>query len=332
MAAKLGRLEKVDLRAVWNNEASDFTPWLAQEENLALLGETIGLDLELEAREKPVGPYRADILCKDTLTDAWVLIENQIERTDHNHLGQILTYAAGLDAVTIVWVARQFTEEHRAALDWLNEITDDEINFFGLEVELWRIGESNIAPKFNLVSQPNEWVRQVKAEREHGELTPTRLLELEYWTAFREHLTRAGSYLKSQKPYPQHWTNVSIGRSNFHIEVYVNTKRNMIGMYLAIGGPDAKAYFHLLKREISTIEAELGCSLSWDELPKKKSSYISLNGEGFNPADRNDWPRQHQWLRERLEAFYTAFVGRVKALNAEDYYADQQEGSVDGTP
>lgn len=124
----LGRLEKVDLRIVWTHEANHFTPWLAQENNLALLGDTIGLDLELSSREQSVGPYRADIVCKDTITDSWVLIENQLERTDHTHLGQLLTYAAGLDAVTIVWIAPRITDEHRAALDWLNEVTDERIN------------------------------------------------------------------------------------------------------------------------------------------------------------------------------------------------------------
>lgn len=117
MASQLGRLEKVELREVWKTEASDFTPWLAQEQNIELLGETIGIDLEVEAQEKNVGPFRADILCKDTLTDNWVLIENQLERTDHTHLGQLLTYAAGLNAVTIVWIAERFTDEHRATLD-----------------------------------------------------------------------------------------------------------------------------------------------------------------------------------------------------------------------
>jgi len=155
----LGRLAKVELRDVWKNEAQDFTPWLAEEDNLALLGDTIGLDLELEAVEKGVGPFSADIVCKETANNTNVLIENQIERTDHTHLGQIMTYAAGLNAVTIVWVAKRFTDEHRAALDWLNEITNEDITFFGLEVEVWRIGDSAKAPKFNVVSKPNEWTK-----------------------------------------------------------------------------------------------------------------------------------------------------------------------------
>ena len=138
----LGRLERVELRDIWLSEASDFTPWLARKENLEILGQTLGMiDLELEAQERPVGPFRADILCKDIETNRWVLIENQLERTDHNHLGQLLTYASGLEAVTIVWIAARFTEEHRSTLDWLNRITDESFRFFGLEVEHWRIGD-----------------------------------------------------------------------------------------------------------------------------------------------------------------------------------------------
>ncbi len=147
----LGRLERVDLRTYWLNEASYFTPWLAQEENVALLGETIGIELEVQQQEANVGPFRADILCRNTADNSFVLVENQLERTDHMHLGQLVTYAAGLDAVTVIWIASRFTEEHRAALDWLNEITHEGFNFFGLEIELWCTGSSLAAPKDRLI-------------------------------------------------------------------------------------------------------------------------------------------------------------------------------------
>ena len=140
MNNQLGRLQRVSLRDIWQHEASDFTPWLAKEENLALLGETLSLELELEGQEENVGPFKADILCKDTLSGQFVLIENQLERTDHSHLGQLITYAAGLEAVTIVWIADRFTDEHRAALDWLNEISDDSAHFFGLELNSGGLG------------------------------------------------------------------------------------------------------------------------------------------------------------------------------------------------
>ncbi len=132
----LAQLQKVDLREVWKSEPGDFRPWLADPGGLKLLGDTIGVDLELEAQEKDVGSFRADILCKNIADNTWVLIENQLETTDHTHLGQFLTYAAGLDAVIIIWIAKRFTDEHRATLDWLNEVTGKNINIFGLGVEL----------------------------------------------------------------------------------------------------------------------------------------------------------------------------------------------------
>ncbi len=145
-----------------------------------------------------------------------VLIENQLERTDHTHLGQLLTYASGLHTVTIVWVAAKFSEEHRAALDWLNEITDDTFRFFGLEVELWRIGNSPAASKFNVISKPNDWSRTVsKAARKISEddLNPTKANYLHYWTKFSEYVRENSAIVRPQKPSPYHWTSVSIGRS-----------------------------------------------------------------------------------------------------------------------
>ncbi|MCK4978120.1 MAG: DUF4268 domain-containing protein, partial [Anaerolineales bacterium] len=241
--ADLGKLVKVDLRKVWANEAGVFTPWLAQEENIKLLGDTIGIELEVEAQEKPVGPFSADILCKDTVNNHWVLIENQLERTDHTHLGQLMTYAAGLDAVTIIWVAQRFTDEHRAAMDWLNEITEEDINFFGLEIELWQIGKSPVAPKFNIISKPNEWSKTVKTTAVKGELSETKKLQLEYWTRFREFMEESESFVRCQKPAPQHWTCFSIGRSYFHLVARVNTRDKEIGAYLNMYGSDKNTFF-----------------------------------------------------------------------------------------
>lgn len=165
----LGKLEQVDLRDIWGYEGSDFTPWMAKEENLAQLGQAIDMKLELIGQEQDIGPFRADILCKDSSTQDYVIIKSQLENTNHAHLGQVLAYAAGLRARVVVWIAKQFTEEHRAAFDWLNNISKEEFEFFALEIELWRIGDSPPAPKFNIVSKPNKWQRGViEASRASG--------------------------------------------------------------------------------------------------------------------------------------------------------------------
>ena len=170
------------------------------------------MSLGVESTECGVGPFRADILCRNQVDDSFVLIENQIESTDHSHLGQLLTYAAGLAAVTIIWVASRFTDEHRAALDWLNTITNEKFNFFGLEIELWRIGASPAAPKFNVVCQPNEWVRTTgRAVRNGDDLSPTRQQQQEYWTTFKALLTQSRSGLRTGSPRPESSFGVAWG-------------------------------------------------------------------------------------------------------------------------
>ena len=303
---------------MWSKEAGDFTPWLAQDKNLSLLGETIGLELELEAQEKNVGPFRADLLCKNTATDTWVLIENQLERTDHTHLGQLLTYAAGLNAVTIVWVASRFAEDHRAALDWLNEVTGSNINFFGLEIELWKIGDSEVAPKFNVASKPNDWTKSTGGQGQGPStpLTDTKLLQQEYWTALREYMIENNSSVKPTKPGPQHWMTFAIGRSYFQLQTFANTKENRIALGLTMTGPDAKAHYHLLLQEREEIEKEFGETLEWLELPERQESRIMLHDKHADPNKRKDWPAQHSWLYEKLEKFNSVFRTRVKQLDA----------------
>lgn len=315
--AALGRLQRVELRDIWLSEASDFTPWLAQSDNLAVLADAIGMELELEAQERNVGPFRADILCKDINSDHWVLVENQLEKTDHVHLGQLLTYAAGLQAVTIVWVAARFTEEHRAALDWLNEITDERFAFFGLEVELWKIGDSPAAPKFNVVSKPNDWSRNVgqAAKRIEAEaLTDTKQKQLAFWTAFRSHLEAAGSPIRSQKPFPQHWANFRIGRSGFALAATLHSNEHRIGVELYLNGPNAKQDFQTLLIHQQAIEVEIGCSLTWMELPERKGSRIALFRSGIDPMDMANWPMISSWMHENLEAFDKALRNRIRDL------------------
>jgi hypothetical protein len=318
----LGRLEQViDLRQCWSDEAREFTPWLAQEDNIELLSETIGLDLEVEGQEQNVGPFRADILCKDTITGHFVLIENQLERTDHLHLGQLLTYAAGLDAVTIVWIAQQFTDEHRAALDWLNGITSTSINFFGLEIELWRIGDSPLAPKFNAVSKPNDWsntVRESASSVGAVATTSTQQLHLEFWSQFRQYTLDRGSHIRIGKPSTNHWTSVAVGRSHINLSLWNSLRNGRSGVDLYIGGADAKAYFHLIHdRYRNQVETRLG-PVEWRELPQGKDSIVRVT-QPSTLADRDTWPELDAWLAETIEKWSDVFRPIVKELNAADY-------------
>ena len=321
---QLGRLEKVDLRTIFASEAGDFTPWLAKEENLLLLGQTIGFELVLEAQEKSVGPFRADVLCKDTATEHWVLIENQLERTDHTHLGQLITYAAGLKTVTIVWIASPFTEEHRAALDWLNEITDNRFNFFGLGIELWRIGNSPVAPKFNIVCKPNDWAKTVTAKTsqlESTSLSENKQLQVNYWTAFRDFVASKESQIRPTKPMPQNWMNISIGRAGFNLAAIASLydteagswDSNELRVELVIDSLDSKAYFEQILQQKAEIESELGFPLTWYNKSDVRTCRIYVR-KSTNLRDEANWQIQHQWLYENLESFYKIFRTRVLRL------------------
>lgn len=324
----LGRLEKIELRAIWMSESSHFTPWLAREENLLILGDTLGLELELEAQERAVGPFRADILCKDTGTNAWVLIENQLERTDHSHLGQLLTYASGLEAVTIIWIAARFTEEHRSTLDWLNRITDETFRFFGVEVELWKIADSPAAPRFNIVSKPNNWnklVTQAARAIDESALTSIKALQLDYWSALGTVLmAKGGPLARERKPQPQSWMSYSVGRGGFGINAAMVRPKRLVRAELYISNSDSKAFFHLLREQASEIEAEIGYALDWEELPAGRDTRISVPLTGIDPENQKDWPRQHDWLTARLNEFHRVFVNRVKALNKDDWSPDEE--------
>lgn len=328
MAKKtLGQLQRVDLREAWESESGDFTPWLASAENIALLGDAIGMELEVESQEQSVGKFRADILCRDTANQSWVLIENQLEKTDHGHLGQLITYAAGLEAATIVWVAAEIRDEHRAALDWLNHITSEQFMFFGLEVELWRIGDSLMAPKFNVVCKPNDWSRSfitaAKSAAE-GTLTENQQLQLEYWTAFRDHMISAGGIVKPTKAHPQGFMDFSLGKSGIWLEASINVRDRKITVLTIVGTPHSMAYFKQLEATRDDLEKTFGEPLDWVERPGKKLQFIRIRLDNADPGNRGDWKNQHGWIHEKLQKFYWTFSSAIKSLNAADY------GAIDG--
>jgi len=319
----LGKLQRIDdLQKIWEDEAREFTPWLAKQDNLDLLGGAIGLDLELEAQEKNVGPFRADILCKDTLTGNWVLIENQLGRTDHTHLGQLMTYAAGLKAVTIVWVAKKFTEEHRAALDWLNEITDDKFNFFGIEIELWKIAESPIAPKLNVVCKPNDWSKEVSEAATRisdDNLTETKAMQLEFWRAFHDYASQHAERIRPTKPSPQHWMYMSIGKTGYLLSAVAAFKDSVtksfdaheIRVELVIQDDGAKERFQALFAKKEEIEKALGESLAWHNPEDKQMCRIYVRRE-VDLNNKDEWGSYAQWLVKKLDKMYEVFYSIIK--------------------
>ncbi|MBM4437350.1 MAG: DUF4268 domain-containing protein, partial [Actinobacteria bacterium] len=273
------------------------------------------------AQEKDVGPFRADLLCKSTLDGSWVLVENQLASTDHTHLGQLLTYAAGLEAVTIVWIAAAFTEEHRAALDWLNEITDERFRFFGLEVELWRIGASATAPKFSVISKPNDWSATVQAAaRDATRLTEHQRLQLEFWTEYRAYMAQH-SDIQCSKPGPQNWMSHPIVRSGIQLSSVISAWSSQtatwdpeIRVELVTYDTHSKAYFALLEAQKSEIERELGRELTWHNPDNARQCRIYTR-RSLDFTDRDRWQECFAWLRTNLEDFHRVFSPHVKQLD-----------------
>ena len=315
---KLAELEAVDPRTHWPDEAQDFTPWVSSDRGLKLLGDTLGIELELHTTEKDVGPYRADIVCRDTGAgdDSWVLIENQLEKTDHTHLGQLLTYAAGLHAVTLVWIARQITNQHRAALDWLNEIAANTAhNFFGLEIELYQIDDSRRAPKFNVVSKPNDWLKEAAPS---PELTTGKQLQVEYWSAFREYVAERGARFKTRKAQPQNWMNIAVGKGGFRLTALASTWNSAedtwdIGELRVELQSRHKSAFPRLEAHRARIEEAIGKELLWENPETQKGWRIYLR-KTANVKDRGLWPDQHEWLRGWLDKLHEVFSSTLKEL------------------
>lgn len=309
----LGTLESVNIREVWEGEASHFTPWLAQPENLELLGDTLGVSLDRLGTETPVGRFSADIVCRNLNDNSTVLIENQLEKTDHRHLGQIFTYAAGLDAVTIIWIAPQFTDEHRAAIDWLNRITSEEFSFFALEIEVWRIADSPAAPRFNVVVEPNDWARAIK-RRKTGDPTPVgetselRLQQLAFWEGFKDYLTNARSPIHCQKPGHRHWMWHSIGRTGIALCSVVLSSSNpadpgdVRAEFVIHEDPDGSR-MEALRSLLPALEERLGQSISFDPAPdgaKRSKMYVTTRAPWSAPEKA---PEVYEWLDQTHRNF-----------------------------
>ena len=315
MKHPLGKLERIPLRKAWAHEAGEFTPWLAQANNLTLLAESLGLsELELVGTEHPVGDFKVDILCTDD--GGKVIIENQLEKTNHTHLGQILTYAAGVGARKVVWLAESFRTEHVAALEFLNQHTTDELDFFAVEIELWRIGDSPMAPSFNVVVKPNDWAKTGQQNaKAAATTTPTKQRQLKFWTGWQSWLQAKGSALRPQKPLPQHWTNIALGRSGIHLAATLNSRESRVGIEVYIDHDNSKAMFKQLQVHQVAIDTALDAKLEWMELPDGHACRI-LQVRADSPLDDEaQWPSYYAWLEQAALRMSDVFRPLVKELN-----------------
>ncbi len=301
----LGKLKKVEIREIWKNEATDFTRWLAKEENLALLSDEIGIDIKLIKTEANIGNFTADILAEEENTGRKIIIENQLEMTNHDHLGKLITYGSGFDAFALIWIFKDIREEHRKALDWLNEKTNNDLNIFAIKMELWKIGDSQPAPKFQIISSPNDWAKAVKQSSQEENLTETNLMQLNFWNECSLYLRQNSNKLKPRKPRPQHWYDLSIGFSQAYITLVISIQNNSIRTELYI--PKNKDLFFKLVEKKENIENELGFNLEWMELPNAKASRIKIEKKNVMLSNEDIYEVCFKWFKEKAEKFYDVF-------------------------
>lgn len=247
--------------------------------------------------------------------ETWVLIENQLDTSDHPHLGQLLTYAAGLEARTLIWIARNFTEQHRAAIDWLNEATGEDINLFGLEMELWQIDDSKLAPKFNIVSQPNNWKKQTLQERDRTGLSKIQIKQHDFWKELAKQIESSNRVIRPYKPGPKNSLSFRFGEPGFHLYASTHTTKHVMFAGFAVNrGPDRGRYYALVHKKKEEIEQKTDGDFHWGE-----PWGFQVLGPLFDPGIPTNWPSMHEWIVAKLEEIYEAIVPVLREIDLEEF-------------
>lgn len=283
----IGKLKEVDIRNLWKHEQYDFSGWLSQSENIKLLDDILGLTLTDITKEAYVGSYRCDIFAKDESSGIKVIIENQLEASNHDHLGKIITYASGLNAEVIVWIVKQAKEEHRSAIEWLNNNTNNNVNFFLIELHAYTIENSVPAPFFEVIEKPNGFIKNSKINGEQDNLNRSQSERLEFWNRFNEILIDRGKPFNVRKATTDHWYDVALGTSEAHVSINLVNKESVVCIDLYIN--DNKELFDILYSRKDIIENDLGFKLIWDRLDNGKASRIKYKIKGLNYDNHSNY-------------------------------------------
>jgi hypothetical protein len=290
---ELGRLTRIqDIRTIWSRERQDFSRWLL--DNGDYLAEVLGIELELDHQEEPVGDFSLDLIGRDLTHGAVLMVENQLEATDHTHLGQVVLYAAGTGAGTIVWVAKQFRAEHRQALNWLNESTGEQFHFFGVEVAAVRIGESLPAPLLSLAVQPSDWQRRVRERADASALSGKAPLYVDFWARFLERCQteHRGWTRRRDGTRPNNWLDFPSGITGTYIAASF-AQGHRLRHELYIDGGEAERNLELfgaLEAQRQALEEAYGGSLTFEPLPERRASRVAdyFDGADVSETDRHD--------------------------------------------
>jgi len=312
--ADLGKIEKVDIREAWKTESRHFTPWLEKE--IDILNETLGVEIDIIERETKIGDFNADLFGRELNLKANVIIENQFGKTDHDHLGKLLTYSAGKDAGIIIWIAEEFRDKHRSVLDWMNESSGEDRSFFGVEIEVIKIEESKLAPNLKVVSKPNEWDKTISLEEK--ETTAREEQYREFWDDLFEMIREEiPNFTSARKAQPQSWMSVGAGKSGLYYVIAFKKDREFeVGLHIDRDeASENKMYFNKLKGDKEEIEESISGDLLWDEGEDVRRSRTSVFYSDISIDDSNDkLDDVKHWAIERAKEFKNAFDDRIKGL------------------
>lgn len=313
MKKPLAKLQKIDLRKVWELEP-EFSAWLSQQENLDILGQELGLSIKPIKTEADVGKFRVDILAEEENTGRKIVIENQLEDTNHDHLGKIITYASGYDAEIIIWIVRDTNEQHQRAIEWLNEHTDEKIGFFLIKVELLQIENSNPAPKFYILASPNEWAKTTKESSSGGELSQTKLQQLEFWTKFRDFAKGKDSNMRLQTPRPRFYYDISMGFGDAHISLWTSSRNSSLvcGIWIAKN----KKLFNFLQTRKDEIEKEIQEKVEWVDF--RVASMVRIQTHVPNLFEYEEVEKFYIWLYEKTLLFKKVFPKYLEEFSKEN--------------
>ncbi|MBU1350021.1 MAG: DUF4268 domain-containing protein [Bacteroidetes bacterium] len=309
----IGKLKRVPLREIWRNEAKDFTTWLA--ENIDTLSEEIGIPLSIMSREKAVGDFSLDLIAEDS--DGQItIIENQLEKTNHDHLGKVLTYLSNLDAKTAIWISSDPRDEHVKAINWLNEYTPDDISFYLIKIEAVRIGESEPAPMFSIIAEPTEIAKSVGQEKK--EYAERHHLRKEFWTQLIEKLKGRTKLHANLSPVIYHWIGTGAGRSGVGYNYVVTNDYVSSEVYLDRGKDYPtlnKERFDALYKNKEVIEKNFGGQLSWERLDKKRASRIVIRFKDFGLKNKETWNEAQEKMIDsmiRIEKAFKPYIEKLK--------------------
>jgi hypothetical protein len=309
--AEIGKIKKVALRELWKKEDKDFTRWL--EENIDSLNEVLGFNITIESREENVGPFRVDLYGEDN--NGKVIIENQLEKTDHTHLGQIITYLTNLEAKTAIWISKDPVEEHKKAIEWLNEVTPDDISFYLIQLEAIKIGDEPIAaPLFTIIRKPSINIKQIGAEKK--EFAQRHIIRKEFWTQFIDEINNVNRMCSNVSPGTDNWLGIALGMSGVSLNLVVSKKYTRSEIYINRGNKEEnERIFDYFFKKKEQIESDFGSELVWEKMEGNVTSRIKNQLDGVDISNKEDWKKMDDFLIDSAIRMEKAFRKHISGIN-----------------